>query len=105
MLIPIIICGVVLLTLIIMYFVYNNKEVALRKEADAQRKAMFANSGENRDFGEALYGKNEIADFFDKAKRLGVETLGQLRDLLNQEESKGNTEKEKIAIYKMLLDG
>ena len=37
MLIPIIICGVVLLTLIIMYFVYNNKEVALRKEADAQR--------------------------------------------------------------------
>lgn len=70
-----------------------------KKEADAQRKAMFANSGKNRDFGEALYGKNEIADFFDKAKRLGVETLGQLRDLLNQEESKGNTEKEKIDAY------
>lgn len=70
-----------------------------KKEADAQRKAMFANSGKNRDFGEALYGKNEIADFFDKAKRLGVETLGQLKDLLNQEESKGNTEKEKIDAY------
>ena len=37
MLIPIIVCGVILLVLIIMYFVYNNREVALRKEADAQR--------------------------------------------------------------------
>lgn len=37
MLLPIIIGGVAILTLIIMYFVYNNREVALRKEADAQR--------------------------------------------------------------------
>ena len=37
MLVPIIVCGVILLVLIIMYFVYNNREVALRKEADAQR--------------------------------------------------------------------
>lgn len=37
MLIPVIICGAILLVLIIMYFVYNNREVALRKEAEAQR--------------------------------------------------------------------
>lgn len=48
---------------------------------------------------EALHGKDEVVDFFDKAKRLGVENLGQLKDLLNQEESKGNTEKAKIDAY------
>lgn len=64
-----------------------------KKEADAQRKAMFA-----RGFKESIQ-KNEISDFFDKARRLGVETLGQLKDLLNQEESKSNTEKEKIDAY------
>lgn len=37
MLIPVIVCGAILLVLIIMYFVYNNREVALRKEAEAQR--------------------------------------------------------------------
>ena len=48
---------------------------------------------------EALYGKDEISDFFDKAKRLGVTKVSELKDLLNQEESKGNTEKEKIDAY------
>ena len=37
MLVPIIVFGVLAVTLIAMYFVYNNREVALRKEADAQR--------------------------------------------------------------------
>lgn len=37
MLVPIIVVGVLAVTLIAMYFVYNNREVALRKEADAQR--------------------------------------------------------------------
>ena len=37
MLIPIIICSAVVLILIVMYFVYNNREVALRKEAEAQK--------------------------------------------------------------------
>ena len=48
---------------------------------------------------EALYGKDEVSDFFDKAKRLGVTTVNELKDLLAQEESKGNTEKEKIDAY------
>lgn len=37
MLLPIIICGAVVIILITMYFTFNNKEVALRKEAEAQR--------------------------------------------------------------------
>lgn len=37
MLFPIIICGAVVIILIAMYFTFNNKEVALRKEAEAQR--------------------------------------------------------------------
>lgn len=37
MLLPIIICGAVVIILIAMYFTFNNKEVALRKEAEAQR--------------------------------------------------------------------
>ena len=37
MLLPIIICGAVVIILIAMYFTLNNKEVALRKEAEAQR--------------------------------------------------------------------
>ena len=37
MLLPIIICGAVVILLIAMYFTFNNKEVALRKEAEAQR--------------------------------------------------------------------
>ena len=37
MLFPIVICGAVVIILIAMYFTFNNKEVALRKEAEAQR--------------------------------------------------------------------
>jgi hypothetical protein len=37
MLLPIIICGAVVIIVIAMYFTFNNKEVALRKEAEAQR--------------------------------------------------------------------
>ncbi|MBQ8423651.1 MAG: hypothetical protein IJY36_05285 [Coprobacter sp.] len=37
MLIPLIVCGILLLILIVMYFKYNNREVSLRKEAEAQR--------------------------------------------------------------------
>lgn len=37
MLVVAIICAVMVLLLIILYFVYNNREVALRKEAEAQR--------------------------------------------------------------------
>lgn len=37
MLLPVIICGAVVIILIAMYFTFNNKEVALRKEAEAQR--------------------------------------------------------------------
>lgn len=37
MLIALIVCGAVLLITVIMYFSYNNREVSLRKEAEAQR--------------------------------------------------------------------
>lgn len=37
MLIALIVIGVLILIVVVMYFVYNNREVALRKEADAQR--------------------------------------------------------------------
>lgn len=37
MLIALIVVGVIVIVLVAMYFAYNNREVALRKEADAQR--------------------------------------------------------------------
>lgn len=37
MLIALIVVGVIVIALVAMYFAYNNREVALRKEADAQR--------------------------------------------------------------------
>lgn len=37
MLIALIVVGVIVIALVVMYFAYNNREVALRKEADAQR--------------------------------------------------------------------
>ncbi len=37
MLIPSIVCGTFVLILIVMYFKYNNREIALRKEANAQK--------------------------------------------------------------------
>lgn len=42
---------------------------------------------------------NEVADFFDKAKKLGVKTLKDLKILLAQPESKGDSEKEKLDNY------
>lgn len=42
---------------------------------------------------------NEIDDFFDKAKRLGVKTLKDLKILLAQSEAKGDSEKEKLDNY------
>lgn len=42
---------------------------------------------------------NEIDDFFNKAKKLGVKTLKDLRTLLTQPESKGDSEKEKLDNY------
>ena len=42
---------------------------------------------------------NEVADFFDKAKKLGVKTLKDLKILLAQPEAKGDSEKEKLDNY------
>ncbi len=42
---------------------------------------------------------NEVADFFDKAKKLGVKTLKDLKILLAQPEAKGESEKEKLDNY------
>lgn len=42
---------------------------------------------------------NEVADFFDTAKKLGVKTLKDLKILLAQPESKGDSEKEKLDNY------
>ena len=41
----------------------------------------------------------EIDDFFDKAKKLGVKTLKDLKILLDQPEAKGDSEKEKLDSY------
>lgn len=51
------------------------------------------------EFLEESLKNNEVADFFDKAKKLGVKTLKDLKILLSQPEAKGNSEKEKLDTY------
>lgn len=51
------------------------------------------------DLDEALHGFNEVDEFFQKAKELGITTLGELAKFLKQESYKGETEIDTMRRY------
>lgn len=69
-------------------------EFKTKREAREQQKAMFASGYKN----ESLK-RDEIDDFFQKAKKLGLKTLDDLKNLFHEPEAIGKSEKEKLDNY------
>lgn len=53
-----------------------------KKEADAQRKAMFTNGHRSESLDEAIHGKEEIMGFLKMAKQVGIKTIDELAKFL-----------------------
>ena len=61
-----------------------------KKEADAQRKAMYANGYKGESLEEAIHGKDDMETFLKMAKDIGINTLGELETFLKNEKQPGD---------------
>lgn len=61
-----------------------------KKEADAQRKAMYANGYKGESLEEAIHGKEDMETFLKMAKDIGINTLGELDTFLKNEKQPGD---------------
>lgn len=61
-----------------------------KKEADAQRRAMYANEYKGESLEEAIHGKDDLETFLKMAKDIGINTLGELDTFLKNEKQPGD---------------